>query len=78
MKILVLSDFKRFDDFLKFYKFPKESFKCANEPRHIRGHKFDYYIELYTHLDLSDCYQEIKIYNIPQITIKELEQLFRV
>jgi len=78
MKIAVVSDHKRFDDFIKFYRYPKEYFKCVSKLRDAREIQFDHYIKLYTHLDLYDCVEELKIHRVPQITMESLKELFHI
>jgi hypothetical protein len=77
MKIAVLSDHRRFYEFIRINKLPIDDFKCISKLSDCRGYKFDYMTHLYTHLDLYELKEELLKYNIPFIESNSLLKFYK-
>lgn len=75
MRIAVLADSNRFDQFIKHYKLKKDSLKCLNRVTDIDGNKFDYFVAIHTHLDLSDLIYRLRRLGVEEINIEKLTEL---
>lgn len=76
MKIAVISDYKNFQAFIAENNLPKDDFKCVSKPHHVEGYRFDYYVVLYTFLDIGDCQRALIQLKVPHINEESLILLY--